>query len=395
MGKEKAGFMTAKAIGNRIKSKGLQKLRWYCQMCQKQCRDENGFKCHCMTEAHQRQLMVAGENPESFNNFFSDEFLKDFMQLLKTRFGTKRVQNNVVYNEYIGFKEHIHMNSTKWETLSEFTKWLGREGYCKVDQTEKGWFVQYIDRDPRVLARQKELEKQKEREQDDEERQARIIEEMVKKGKEKEMASGEAPVEFTNLQRKEGDEKVTFKFGGSSEAKSEEPSSSKMSFSSKSRSESSKRKLDSSQLFHKPSKKEKSAMDEIISAEKAKKKKLDKNQENWLCIGIVVKVKTTRLGDKYHKKKGTVVELKDRFTAIVCMANTGDKVKLDQMHLETVLPKFGKEVIIVNGEYRGDRAIMTSVNMKKFTADVEICEGKYTGRVVKGIKYENISKKAD
>ena len=40
---------------------------------------------------------------------------------------------------------------------------------------------------------------------------------MVKKGKEKEMASGEAPVEFTNLQRKEGDEKVTFKFGGSSE----------------------------------------------------------------------------------------------------------------------------------------------------------------------------------
>jgi len=40
MGKEKAGFLTPKAIGNRIKSKGLQKLRWYCQMCQKQCRDE-------------------------------------------------------------------------------------------------------------------------------------------------------------------------------------------------------------------------------------------------------------------------------------------------------------------------------------------------------------------
>ena len=38
MGKEKAGFLTPKAIANRIKSKGLQKLRWYCQMCQKQCR---------------------------------------------------------------------------------------------------------------------------------------------------------------------------------------------------------------------------------------------------------------------------------------------------------------------------------------------------------------------
>ena len=40
MGKAKAGFLTPKAIANRIKAKGLQKLRWYCQMCQKQCRDE-------------------------------------------------------------------------------------------------------------------------------------------------------------------------------------------------------------------------------------------------------------------------------------------------------------------------------------------------------------------
>ena len=46
-------------------------------------------------------------------------------------------------------------------------------GHCKVDQTEKGWFIQYIDRDPRVLQRQKELEKQKAREKDDDARQAR------------------------------------------------------------------------------------------------------------------------------------------------------------------------------------------------------------------------------
>ena len=44
MGKAEVG--TPKWISNNIKSKGLQKLRWYCQMCEKQCRDENGFKCH-------------------------------------------------------------------------------------------------------------------------------------------------------------------------------------------------------------------------------------------------------------------------------------------------------------------------------------------------------------
>lgn len=39
----KHDFLSPKAISNRIKSKGLQKLRWYCQMCQKQCRDEVKF----------------------------------------------------------------------------------------------------------------------------------------------------------------------------------------------------------------------------------------------------------------------------------------------------------------------------------------------------------------
>uniref|UniRef100_A0A8C9FHS3 Kin17 DNA and RNA binding protein n=1 Tax=Pavo cristatus TaxID=9049 RepID=A0A8C9FHS3_PAVCR len=127
----KSDFLSPKAIANRIKSKGLQKLRWYCQMCQKQCRDENGFKCHCMSESHQRQLLLASENPQQFLNYFSEEFRNDFLELLRRRFGTKRVHNNIVYNEYISHREHIHMNATQWETLTDFTKWLGREGnYC-------------------------------------------------------------------------------------------------------------------------------------------------------------------------------------------------------------------------------------------------------------------------
>lgn len=46
------------------------------------------------------------------------------------------------------------MNATRWETLTEFVKWLGREGKCVVDETEKGWFVSYIDRDPEAIALQ-------------------------------------------------------------------------------------------------------------------------------------------------------------------------------------------------------------------------------------------------
>ena len=59
-------------IGNRIKSKGLQKLRWYCQMCGKQCRDENGFKCHLSSDSHKRQMMVFGEAPDRVVEGFSE-----------------------------------------------------------------------------------------------------------------------------------------------------------------------------------------------------------------------------------------------------------------------------------------------------------------------------------
>ncbi len=36
------------------------------------------------------------------------------------------------------------MNSTKWLTLTDFVKYLGREGKCKVEETPKGWFITLI-----------------------------------------------------------------------------------------------------------------------------------------------------------------------------------------------------------------------------------------------------------
>ena len=67
---------TPKWIDNRMKSKGLNKLRWYCQMCAKTCRDQNGFKCHIMSEAHIRQLQMFNENPAAFVDKYSQDFLE-------------------------------------------------------------------------------------------------------------------------------------------------------------------------------------------------------------------------------------------------------------------------------------------------------------------------------
>ena len=60
---------------------------------------------------------------------------------------------NQVYQEYISDKSHLHMNSTRWVTLTEFVKHLGRSGIAKVDETEKGWFIAWIDSSPKALAK--------------------------------------------------------------------------------------------------------------------------------------------------------------------------------------------------------------------------------------------------
>ena len=45
------------------------------------------------------------------------------------------------------------MNSTMWESLTSFVQYLGRKGKCTVEETEKGWYIQWIDRDPAAVAR--------------------------------------------------------------------------------------------------------------------------------------------------------------------------------------------------------------------------------------------------
>ncbi|XP_027009747.1 DNA/RNA-binding protein KIN17 [Tachysurus fulvidraco] len=385
----KADFLSPKAISNRIKAKGLQKLRWYCQMCQKQCRDENGFKCHCMSESHQRQLLLASENPNQFMDFFSSEFKSDFLELLRRRFGTKRVHNNIIYNEYISNREHVHMNSTQWETLTDFTKWLGREGFCKVDETPKGWYIQYIDRDPETIRKQEEQERKKKQDLDDEERSAKFIEEQVRRGKEGKVAE-EEPV-FTELKRENEEEKVAFNLAAGCSSVGPAKASTSLASNALKIAASAKRK-DDSHTADSREKRKKSALDEIMEMEEKKKKSV--RSDNWIRTDIVVKIITKRLGEKYYKKKAAIREVQDKYTAIVKLIDSGDKLKLDQSHLETVIPAPGKRVVIVNGHYRGMEAILEGINEKNFSAQLTIDSGAMKGKRVDGIPYEDFSKQA-
>ena len=101
-------------------------------MCAKQCRDANGFKCHCTGEAHLRQMEIFGHNQGRFISGYSEEFQKDFLNLMATSHRNSRVCASIIYNEYIGNKSHVHMNSTKWTTLTEFVKYLAGAGHSST-----------------------------------------------------------------------------------------------------------------------------------------------------------------------------------------------------------------------------------------------------------------------
>uniref|UniRef100_A0A7I4YFB2 Kin17_mid domain-containing protein n=1 Tax=Haemonchus contortus TaxID=6289 RepID=A0A7I4YFB2_HAECO len=459
MGKHERG--TPKDIANRIKSKGLQKLRWFCQMCQKQCRDQNGFKCHLTSESHQRQLLLVAENTNSFLRQFSRDFEANFMQILKTCFGTKRVRANEVYQEYIKDKGHVHMNATVWHTLTGFVLYLGKSGKCKIDQNEKGWYIQYIDQEE--VIRKAEEAKRMKAEKDDEERQQEMINAQVRRALEQQGEVYEP--QATELMRSDDSEKITLNlnldkkptaedlkrpvFTGVSifeqiKTKKEEPASdedlpsssqrdrdreerrdrrdrdTKKEHRSRSRSRDherdrrsreTKREHRSRSRSHdkerdrraassgkerpstskKDEKPKKSALDEIREQQEWFKEKKNR-KDHWLHEGIIVKIITKKLGDDYYKAKGVVKSLIDDYTASVKL-DDGTLVKLDQAHVETVIPNVGREMKIVNGAYRGCVAKLESLDQDAFCLNLRISEGPMNGRTVR-VPYEDASKLA-
>jgi len=389
MGKNDVGG--PKWLANKMKSKGLQKLRWYCQMCAKQCRDENGFKCHTMSEAHQRQLLLFGENTGKYLHSYSKDFEKAFTDILKRQYNEKRVQANVVYQQYIGDKEHVHMNSTCWVTLTSFVKHLGRTGKAIIDETEKGWYVTWVQKDQDTLDKEKKAAKKERMVKDDEEKVKDYIEAQIERAKEQSTLD-ESEFEATELLKAENEQlKLDMKLKNFNKVQEAANSDLKNVFKTapapSKEKEKEKVKVDI--------KRKMTALEEIMEQEKKKKKvpeKSDDKDRSWLRKNIVVKVVTKSLGDKYYKKKGYVKEVIDDFAALVVMNDTGAKVKLDQDHLETVIPQEGREVVILWGKWEGETAILRNIDTEKFCASLKLETGTDKGEKVK-LPYEQFSKK--
>ncbi|CAM9867424.1 unnamed protein product [Scytosiphon promiscuus] len=449
----KHGFLTPKAIGNRIKAKGLCKLRWYCEMCVKQCRDENGFKCHQTSEGHLRQMRIFAENPEAVMKEYSESFEKEFLDVLSRRHGTKRVRASLVYNEFIAHKTHTHMNSTHWETLTSFVLYLGKMGKAVADETEKGWYIQWVDRDPRLLAMQEAAARREKADLDDEEKQARAIEKQIQAARARDEGRGQsagAPAGPTELRREEGQSTLkiglnarltTFVPGGGGSGSDLTTAAGTLAaanggvggggdggggvgalkrpklsgaFGGAAVAGGASSLKNGGGMGGKGKAGKRSMMEVLMEQERAKKKAKEEEEERaeaaeasakakasegarkdyWLRPGIVVKVMNKKVGGgKYYKKKARLRKVVERYVGEVKMLESGDRLRVDQDDLETVIPAVGGEVLVVNGRCRGERGTLLSLDTDAFAASVRITsDGPNLGTVLDKVEYEDFCK---
>jgi DNA/RNA-binding protein KIN17 len=118
----------------------------------------------------------------------------------------------------------MHQNATKWASLTEFIKYLGREGICRVEGKEedsgrdgRGFMISWIDNSPEALRRQDALRRKERQDKGDEERELQAIDEQIKRAKRDGVEEGNENEEAddepaTEIKRKDG-EKIKLTFG--------------------------------------------------------------------------------------------------------------------------------------------------------------------------------------
>lgn len=182
----RADFGSAKYQAKQLKASGLQKLKYYCQLCQKQCRDANGFKNHLGSPSHMGRvsnMSDAGTGLAVVEQFLL-QFEAEFLRLLRVNHGTKKISANKFYQEYILHdKDHVHMNATRWSSLTAFVKHLGRAGKVRVEipegvDDEFNLFIRLVDASVEQAPGTRDRHLQTE-----EERLAKFLDAQIERGK--------------------------------------------------------------------------------------------------------------------------------------------------------------------------------------------------------------------
>lgn len=318
------------------------------------------------------------------------------------------VKANTVYQEIVSDRTHTHMNSTIWTTLSNFVAYLGRTGKAEVEETPKGLYLRYINRDPDVVARQEALQKKERMALDEEQRAQRMLEKQIAQAKERmvdelkpssdEAAQHHTPVDpekkvelALHNPRKEHLPKPTSAapVSGLFETEDDEGSDPEKATQGKRKAGNPLEEL-KRELENKKRAREEEEQQQQQQHQRKNEWEVSKNTP-WIAKGIIVKIMNRDLADgKFYKAKAQVlsVDPKDPFVGVLRVLDTDDELEMDQSELETVIPALGKPVQILVGKHKGEVATLVELHTERFSVDLELKNGK----PLTFVPYECISK---
>jgi len=347
---------------------------------------------------------------------------------------------NNVYQEVIQDKEHVHMNATKWATLTDFVQYLGKMGKCVVEETERGWYVTFIERDPEILAQQENYKRRVEAEKREERKVAKRMEmQRIEAAKLMDRAGVGVNVEASNLDRTSDDAPIALKLGGGNGAEKAKKKKKASVFGNDGDDDEDSEREEERLLaeMNKPIQKAEAIMKELETNRKRKRnpteeqqrgihlhsndnnndsRKKEKNsntsksnskndsdgledirKKHWIRKDILTRIisKKVKKG-QYYKRKCIVNKVYDKYIAKVEILDSGpgaddggDIFEIDQDDLETVVPKVGKHVIILNGRGRGMVAELMSVDEKKCRGTLQLLDSDV---ILKKVDYNDFSK---
>lgn len=253
-----------------------------------------------------------------------------------------------------------------------------------------GWFITYIDKDPETLAAQERKAKKEKMDKDDEERLLDFIDKQIERAKQ-DTKEQEGETSKTPLTRPEDDVPLVLDI-----KLKPKPKLLPVLEIKQEKSENSQSKSVSSKSINEKDEKLKRSNDNN-DTKLVKKLKSDDNSltvEGWLREGLMVKVTTKSLGDKYYKAKGVVQSVgTDGFVGKVKLKTpeevNGHIIRLDQEYLETVIPAIGKGVLILWGKHKDMKATVKKLHIEHYSIDVELEKDK---KIVKKLPYEQVCK---
>ena len=342
---------------------------------------------------------------------------------------------NNVYQEVIQDKHHVHMNSTKWAALMDFVQYLGKAGKCVVDETERGWYVTYIEKDPALLERQEAHIRRVESEKKEEAKAAkRLARQRAEAAAALDRAGGKLLVEASKMERRQESGPIALSLAavgvgkkrkGGGGAKKSVLDVDDVEDDEKQGKSGNEIAINEVSLLDGTDERKRSQWGikgEKVDNYKTKKPKLrndlalvgqsgipinnedaiqqetkSKQKDYWLRKDIIVRIISKKLAKgAYHKRKGIVERVIDKYTAEVeifdsgpNVSDGGDILRLDQDDLETVMPKEGKRARILNGPGRGEVAEVLELDKRRYRGTLRVLK---TGEILKKVDFEDFSK---